>query len=535
MAIDPQEVHPDDVPTIALGGSGGGLRAMITVLGFCNESKKAKLWDTFTYVAGTSGSCWSLAAYYTFGEASMSKVIEHCKHRLHPHHPFSYHAIRELLTKGAYATLGPLIQKRKSGLNTVAMDFYSVLTTGYLFLHKDPALTPGGPGLDTKKEVAGYHSEWFKWSNALLQDGKQPLPILTAVRHERPWITSGVMQDSWFQWFEMTPFEVGCDELQAWVPTWGFGRPFYGGKSQTQLPEQSLALLLGLCTSAPAAHLKSYVDVIERNLSSGFFGNLIRAIARRVTTFWGEQGMRIFQMHHPIHACNEHNFLFRLNANDKSKSETDADLSIAQFPRLHLIDAGVDNNCPTYVLLHPSRKVDVIITVDASSDVRRNLFQTNINRIGSRRKLQFCKRSSPKKDGSTNESGCLKDMYAQIYDGTIMEHRPETVVDLYGNVIVNPPAPPSKKDCTMIYVPLLPNENAVKGFDPLTAKFARSFNLIWTPEQVESLTQVAAANFREGEETIKAVLLETWLKKKAMRESRGDSLSTTQKINEAVR
>ena len=66
------------------------------------------------------------------------------------------------------------------------------------------------------------------------------LPILTAIRHERPWKDwvdkenpfkepdhtleehSGA-KDAWFQWFEMTPFEIGCDELEAWVPTWGFG------------------------------------------------------------------------------------------------------------------------------------------------------------------------------------------------------------------------------------------------------------------------------------------------------------------------
>lgn len=309
LEVDQTLVHHDDIPIVGFGGSGGGLRAMITVLGFCDESKKTGLWDVFTYVAGVSGSCWSLAAYYTFGEVSMAKVIEHCKRRFSPYHPLSYRAIRELLATGAYATLGPLIQKRKSGLKTVAMDLYSVLTTGYLFLHKDPSLTPGGPGWDAKKEVAGYHSEWYKWSHALLQDGKQPLPILTAVRHERPLISNGVLHDSWFQWFEMTPFEIGCDELQAWVPTWGFGRPFEGGKSQMQLPEQSLALLLGLCTSAPAAHWKSYLVTVERNLSRGLIGSFVRLIANRIAWLWGKQRLKLFQMNHPIHACNEHNFM----------------------------------------------------------------------------------------------------------------------------------------------------------------------------------------------------------------------------------
>ncbi len=34
MGWDPAAVHPDDVPTIAFGGSGGGYRAMLAVLGY---------------------------------------------------------------------------------------------------------------------------------------------------------------------------------------------------------------------------------------------------------------------------------------------------------------------------------------------------------------------------------------------------------------------------------------------------------------------------------------------------------------------
>ena len=137
--------------------------------------------------------------------------------------------------------------------------------------------------------------EWFKWSNAqkYLADGKEPLPILTAIRHERPWNDwadkehafktedysreeHSAAKDAWFQWFEMTPFEVGCDELEAYVPIWGFGRPFEEGKSTMQLPEHSLALLLGLCTSAPAGPMTSYIATLKRNLPTGSVYPVIR-------------------------------------------------------------------------------------------------------------------------------------------------------------------------------------------------------------------------------------------------------------------
>jgi cytosolic phospholipase A2 len=102
---------------------------------------------------------------------------------MHPHHPLSKDAIQMLLgsPRGDYETLGPLIQKQKAGLETVAMDLYSVFTTGYLFLQEDPILQPGG---SAKAEVAGYHRAWWTWSTAQehLKNGTEPLPILTAIR-----------------------------------------------------------------------------------------------------------------------------------------------------------------------------------------------------------------------------------------------------------------------------------------------------------------------------------------------------------------
>jgi phospholipase A2 len=181
----------------------------------------------------------------------------------------------------------------------------------------------------------------------------------------------------------------------------------------------------------------------------------------------------------------------------------------------------MDNNCPTYVLLRPSRKVDVIINVDASSDVQYDTFQARVDQMGSRRKMKFVKRDKCTQPCDKASHGRFKDMYAQIYDGTLLDERPATVVDSYGQVVTNPPAPACDNDCTMVYMPLLPNESEVKGFDPSTAKFSGSFNLVWTAEQVETLVRVSAANFRAGENSIKTVLRETWLKKRRRRESIG--------------
>lgn len=532
IGLNPEDVHPDDVPTIAFGGSGGGFRAMLGCLGYCEEMKRAGLWDCLAYVSGVSGSCWSLAAFYTFGEGSMQRVIDHCKRRFSPYHPLSGEAIRTILSApgGARTTLGPVIQKSRSGLQTVAMDLYSVFTTGWIFFQDDPMTHPGGTA---KKEVAGLQSGWYRWTSAskYTNDGSEPLPIMTAIRHERPWKDwkdsehpfdeadhsegeHANARDAWFQWYEFTPYEVGCEEIEAWVPTWGFGRPFDGGKSTMQLPEQSLALLLGLSTSAPAGPLTSYITTISRNLPPGFLGNSVHSLARSVSRMWGKQGTEQFQEHHPLHACNEHNFMFHYTKVQKGEGRPPG---LENSPRIHLIDSGMDNNCPTFVLLHPERNVDVIINMDASSDVQKDTFQERVDQIGSRRGIKFTKRHDVKAGDDPKDPDRFNDLYAQIYDGVPYE-RPKQVKDSYGRVVTNPPGSVTKRDCTMIYMPLLPNERGVPDFDPSTAKFSGSYNLVWTPEQVETLIKVCAANFNDGQPMLREALHEAYERRKSERE-----------------
>lgn len=294
-----------------------------------------------------------------------------------------------------------------------------------------------------------------------------------------------------------------------------------------QLPEQSLALLLGLCTSAPAGPLTSYLATIARQLPANFIGNSIHHLASNVAKFWGKQGTEEFENHHPLHACNEHNFMFHYTEPKDGKPRP---LGLENSPRIHLIDSGMDNNCPTYVLLQPNREVDVIINMDASSDVQKDTFQERVDQIGGRRGLKFVKRHEFKAGTDLKDPDRFNGLYAQLYDGTLCE-RPPNVIDSYGRTVTNPPAPVCHRDCTMIYMPLLPNERAVPDFDPSTAKFSGSYNLVWTPEQVEMLVKVCVANFVDGQATVKEALREAWQKKKAAREGAmsglGDQVNRT--------
>lgn len=65
LNISEQDIHPDDVPVIAMCGSGGGLRALVAGTGSYLAAQEAGLWDCVTYTAGVSGSCWLQTLYHS--------------------------------------------------------------------------------------------------------------------------------------------------------------------------------------------------------------------------------------------------------------------------------------------------------------------------------------------------------------------------------------------------------------------------------------------------------------------------------------
>lgn len=148
-----------------------------------------------------------------------------------------------------------------------------------------------------------------------------------------------------------------------------------------QLPEQSLALLLGLATSVPAGPLTSYISTISRNLPVGFLGSTVHKLAHGITRLWGKEGTEEFQNHHPLHACNEHNFMYHYTP---VKPGAHRAPGLENSPRIHLIDSGMDDNCPPMVLLPPQRKCDVMINMDASSDVQKDTFRERVDQIKAR-------------------------------------------------------------------------------------------------------------------------------------------------------
>ena len=276
LEIPEAEVHPQDVPTIAMCGSGGGLRALVAGAASFLSSQEAGLFDCATYTAGVSGSCWLQTLYFSsLNGRRHGNIIEHLKRRIGVHiaYPPSF---LELLTRAPtnkFLLSGP-IEKLKGDPDAEfgLVDVYGVLLSSRLLVPRD--------------ELSVDNND-LKLSNqrSFLAEGAHPLPIYCAVRHEIPIEeekTKGekrgdkiseatkekAKKEAWFQWFEFTPYELFCEEWDAGIPSWSIGRRFSQGRGQfnergVALPELGIPFMMGIWGSAFCATLAHYYKEVR--------------------------------------------------------------------------------------------------------------------------------------------------------------------------------------------------------------------------------------------------------------------------------
>ncbi|KAI8802650.1 acyl transferase/acyl hydrolase/lysophospholipase [Cladochytrium replicatum] len=415
----PEDVDPLDIPVISVTGSGGGFKAMIGAAGYLKAMEETGFYTNVTYLSGVSGSCWMLANLYIAAKGSPSVLVEHLK-KILVHHPADISRFASIISSGDDAKkhssllFDAMTDKRSVGLPRGLVDLYGVMLFAHFLSNEDLSRT--------------WDPDLFKLSKHINIGGsKLPLPIYTAVRHEKPWskkfevdpaaetTTEGASQQpavdqarkqeefkrqqtryelrteaasgngsaddeddeddpnaerAWWQWFEFTPFEFGCDEL-FWCPTWGFGRKYQRGESIINVPEQSFALVLGLTASAMCAPFTGMFETMERADGDGF----MKKFATKVLQ-WSAQPL--------VH---------QLLSKHPDPATAPPGLNHAQ--RIQLIDAGADNNQALYPMTRPGRSVDVVIVLDASTDVERNFITPDIATFAIRKGLNLTVRPNP--------------------------------------------------------------------------------------------------------------------------------------------
>ncbi|KAF0539673.1 FabD/lysophospholipase-like protein [Gigaspora margarita] len=500
IGVDVSEVHPDDIPTIAFMGSGGGFRAMIVVTAYFAAMKDSGLYDCGTYVSGLSGSCWNLAQLYTSLTRSnpenhpLDNLLNYYKANL-THSITNVRGVFKDLAHNANPKtavelcFGGLHEKKIADVSVDIMDLFGALLATKIMLGPDPSKQ--------------YDDFKLSRQRKYIDGGKDLLPIHVCTYHVRPWkdaldakdaeLVENYAQvweeykklDDHYQWYEVTPYEFGTEEIPAYIPTWAFGRKFEGGKDVTRVPEQNLGLMIGLFGSAPSAPLLFEINQLELALGNGWAKKEFKRVYDKAIDKMGEEKQRVFEGHQPVPPPTNNNFTYRLEPPPYK-------LGVTNSPYIKLMDGGVSNDSPVYPMSRPARKIEIVIGFDCSSViVGRELFE--------KEQKEFCEiRGLDRNPRDTTNKFC------EIHDYT-------------PNGKTNGYCPPAEHPFTLCYFPYLPNDKVDPKFIPATEKFMAFNNFTYTSEQVDKTVQLAKQNWADGQQKVKEVIIEVWKKKKAAR------------------
>ncbi|KAI4277320.1 MAG: hypothetical protein LQ337_001861 [Flavoplaca oasis] len=569
LGIPEQDVEPEDVPTIAMCGSGGGLRALVAGTSSYLSAQEGGLYDCVTYTAGVSGSCWLQALYFsTLGKQNYATLLTHLKQRIGTHIAYPPSALSLLTAAPTNKFLLSGIVEKVKGNPTAdfgLVDAYGVLLAARLFVPR------GELGVDDRNLKVSNQQEYLK-------DGAHPLPIYTAVRHEIPNIEEesspeGTQQadpqatkekarkESWFQWFESTPYEFWSEELEAGIPSWSVGRQFQNGIGSVRengysVPELRIPFMLGIWGSAFCATLSHYYKEI-RPIVKGLFG------FGGIDDLLEERNDELVKVH-PIEPASIPNYVLGL----EKKLPPTAAKSIFASNQLELADAGMSNNLPIYPLLRPGRDADILIAFDASADIKNENWLSVADGYARQRGIKGWPLGAGwPKNGTTNataakELDAAEAVSPQQAAGKIADAResrresaksqsrgtqpgidgqsPKQELELgYCNVWVgttlerstSSEPPPSKlltdpshdwelmdpnAGIAVIYFPFLPNPE-VEGVNPNTSDYMSTWNFIYTPKDIDKVVALARANFRAGEEQVKRTVRAVYTRKKQKR------------------
>ena len=545
LGVPEKEIHPEDVPIIAMCGSGGGLRALVAGASSFLSTQEDGLFDCVTYTAGVSGSCWLQTLYFSsIGKQNCHNIIEHLKQRIGVHigyPPALFDSLAQAPTN-KYLLSG-FVEKFRgvSNADFGLVDIYGMALAARLLV----------PNAELRTNFYD-----LKVSNQRIytDEGKTPLPIYTAVRHEIPGQTGYATAEDkknsmekkhfdWFQWFEWTPYEFFCEEINAGIPTWAVGRKWDAGQTVWRenglaLPELKIPLYIGIWGSAFCASLSHYFKEIRPMLVAAGMSGLAELVDAR-----DDDLVKV----HPIDPAVIPNFALGL----RTSLPPSCPESMHNVEHLQLMDAGMANNLPIYPLLRPGRDVDVIITFDASADVRGDNWIGVVDGYARQRGIKAWpmgagwpqhtnkdKKTAARLDAAElskkqdkGQSECMDSTeewssrdaadlgYCTVWAGSTeerdeyMDERPPNRIHSEDDQthLLSPHA-----GIAVIYFPFIANPK-VPGVDPMKSEFMSTWNFVYKPEDIDSVVSLARANYDEGKEQTRRTIRAIWERKKATR------------------
>uniref|UniRef100_W5NJ62 PLA2c domain-containing protein n=1 Tax=Lepisosteus oculatus TaxID=7918 RepID=W5NJ62_LEPOC len=239
-----KELPMQQTPVIAILGSGGGLRAMIALLGSLCGLKETGLLDSAMYLCGVSGSTWAMSSVCE--NPSWVKELDLLVTKILASLGSSGFGFSKVMEK--LGNSRPLLDRLLEASKTDVFSCTNIWGT-----------------LIVSQMIKKLYTCTLPEHNDPLISGKLPYPIYAAIDKDL------LNTEKTEMWFEFTPYEAGFPAYGAFISTKNFGSQFEKGELKHPHPQHDLCYLQGLWGSALAVKeiLEKYVMVyIGQHLNS---------------------------------------------------------------------------------------------------------------------------------------------------------------------------------------------------------------------------------------------------------------------------
>ncbi|XP_060118629.1 cytosolic phospholipase A2 zeta [Heteronotia binoei] len=362
-----EDPSKDEVPVVAVLGSGGGMRALTSFYGSLLGLQQLNLLDAVIYICGISGSTWCLSALYQDPEWSCKDLREPISNARDKISSSKVGAFSSERLKYYFQELNTM---ENEGRKASFTDLWGLIIEYFLLQKEDPSKL-------SDQQVA-------------VKEAQNPYPIYAAVN-----VRPNVSGDDFAEWCEFTPYEVGFRKYGAFIRTEDFDSEFFMGRLIKKHPEPRICYLLGMWGSAFAASLD---DVFLKVVGSGLsflesLGDVVKVIddskrfhfrdPMRLKTrlvIPGGPLLQIFQdfFKSRVTAGETFNFMQGLFLHkdyvNLNKFVAWKGTHLDAFPNqltpmeenLYLVDGGFSINSSFPLVLQPERDVDVILSFNYS-------------------------------------------------------------------------------------------------------------------------------------------------------------------------
>jgi len=308
------DLHENQVPVIAIVGSGGGMRAMQNTASSVCAAKKIGLLNMVTYITALSGSTWFLGPWMSMWLSkghSLSEFKSYLSECISKPFLQVSHEEKVLMLEALAA------RKHADKYFTLAQPYGALLANRLLV------------GVDRSRHALHVSSQRYA-----VQDGRLPLPIYTAIDGREE-----CEEDP--HWYEFTPYDATNISQGTAIPMWSWGSSFKDGTSCDKNSEETLGDVMAMCGSAFAADVRTIYKELAHSLghSSHEVEKILKPVElKRPLPFWAKVSNYMAGLEH---------------GNHKSKK---------------LVDAGLSFNLPLPPVLGANgRYADIIIILDSSA------------------------------------------------------------------------------------------------------------------------------------------------------------------------